>query len=68
MKGGGVLEMSEVLWFSPSGRKLEGSGVTPDQPVVTTVSDLQQRRDVAMQEADAILWRTASMAQRASRQ
>jgi len=68
MKGGGVLEMSEVLWFSPSGRKLEGSGVTPDQPVVTTVSDLQQRRDVAMREADAILWRTASMAQRASRQ
>jgi carboxyl-terminal processing protease len=68
MKGGGVLEMSEVLWFSPKGRKLEGSGVTPDQPVVPTVSDLQQRRDVAMQEADAILLRTASVAQRASRQ
>ena len=26
MKGGGVLEMSEVLWFSPKGRRLEGSG------------------------------------------
>jgi carboxyl-terminal processing protease len=68
MKGGGVLEMSEVLWFSPKGRKLEGSGVTPDQPVLPTVSDLQQRRDVAMQEADAILLRTAGVAQRASRQ
>jgi carboxyl-terminal processing protease len=68
MKGGGVLEMSEVLWFSPSGRKLEGSGITPDKPVTITVSDLQQRRDLAIQEADAILLRTASMAQRASRQ
>jgi carboxyl-terminal processing protease len=68
MKGGGVLELSEVLWFSPTGRKLEGSGITPDQPVTLTVSDLQQRRDVAVQEADAILLHTAGMAQRASRQ
>jgi carboxyl-terminal processing protease len=68
MKGGGVLEISEVLWFSPQGRKLEGAGVTPDEAVVPRVVDLQQRRDAAVQQADAILLREAGAAQRASRQ
>jgi carboxyl-terminal processing protease len=55
MKGGGVLEISEVLWFSPKGRKLEGGGIMPDEPVVTTVADLQQRRDPVIVEAEKTL-------------
>jgi len=41
-EGGGVLEMSEVLWFSPKGRKLEGTGIIPDQLVTPTMFDLQR--------------------------
>src|SRR5258708_31495652 len=59
MKGGGVLEMSEVLWFSPKGRKLEGTGIIPDKIVVPSVADLQRRRDTVLAEADKGLVRTA---------
>jgi carboxyl-terminal processing protease len=55
MKGGGVLEMSEVLWFSPKGRKLEGTGVLPDKTVIPTTADLQNKLDPALAEADKIL-------------
>jgi carboxyl-terminal processing protease len=59
MKGGGVLEMSEVLWFSPKGRKLEGTGIIPDKIVIPSVADLQRRRDPVLAEADKSLVRTA---------
>ena len=59
MKGGGVLEMSEVLWFSPKGRKLEGTGIIPDKIVVPSVADLQRRRDPVLAEADKSLVKTA---------
>jgi len=59
MNGGGVLEMSEVLWFSPKGRKLEGTGIIPDKIVVPSVADLQRRRDPVLAEADKSLMRTA---------
>jgi len=55
MKGGSVLEMSEVLWFSPKGRKLEGTGIIPDQVVVPTMIDLQRGRDTLVAEADKSL-------------
>jgi carboxyl-terminal processing protease len=55
MKGGSVLEMSEVLWFSPKGRKLEGTGIIPDKTVIPTVTDLQNKRDPALVEAEKIL-------------
>jgi len=55
MKGGGVLEVSEVLFFSPKGRKLEGDGVTPDTKVVPTIADLQQKRDAALAQAEQLL-------------
>jgi carboxyl-terminal processing protease len=55
MKGGGVLEMSEVLWFSPKGRKLEGTGIIPDKTVTPTAADLQEKRDPALAEAERIL-------------
>jgi carboxyl-terminal processing protease len=59
MKGGGVLEMSEVLWFSPKGRKLEGTGIIPDQVVTPTMFDLQRGRDAVLAEADKSLVKTA---------
>jgi carboxyl-terminal processing protease len=62
MKGGGVLEMSEVLWFSPKGRKLEGTGILPDETVAPTLSDLQQKLDPAIAAAEkALLQMTASV-------
>jgi carboxyl-terminal processing protease len=60
MKGGGVLEISEVLWFSPKGRKLEGVGIVPDEAVVPTVADLQHKRDPVMAEAERVLRQMAS--------
>jgi carboxyl-terminal processing protease len=55
MKGGGVLEMSEVLWFSPKGRRLEGTGILPDQTVVPTLKSLQRKEDPALEAADRAL-------------
>jgi carboxyl-terminal processing protease len=55
MKGGGALEMSEVLWFSPKGRRLEGAGVDPDEAVVPTVEDLRLRRDPVIAQAEKVV-------------
>ena len=55
MKGGGVLEISEVLWFSPKGRKLEGEGVIPDRIAVPTIASLSAKRDVVLQEGEKTL-------------
>jgi carboxyl-terminal processing protease len=59
MKGGGVLEMSEVLWFSPKGRKLEGTGIIPDELVAPTMFDLQRGRDAVLAAADKSLVKAA---------
>ena len=55
MKGGGVLEVSEILWFSPKGRKLEGQGIIPDRLAAPTIVSLQQRRDAVLEEGDKTL-------------
>jgi carboxyl-terminal processing protease len=55
MKGGGVLEVSQILWFTPKGRKLEGDGVIPDLTVAPTIADLQQKRDPALEAAEKLL-------------
>jgi carboxyl-terminal processing protease len=55
LKGGSALEMSEVLWFSPNGRKLEGAGVIPDEEVIPTVEDLRQKRDPVIAQAEKVL-------------
>jgi len=51
MKGGGVLEISEILWFSPKGRKLEGEGVIPDKFAAPTIASLQEKRDPVLDAA-----------------
>jgi carboxyl-terminal processing protease len=55
LKGGAVLEVSQVLWFTPKGRKIEGDGVIPDVVAFPTVSDLQQNRDVVLDAAEKLL-------------
>jgi carboxyl-terminal processing protease len=55
MKGGGVLEVSQILWFTPKGRKLEGEGVIPDIAVAPTIADLQAGRDPALEAAEKLL-------------
>jgi carboxyl-terminal processing protease len=55
MKGGSVLEISESMWMTPKGRKLEGAGVIPDKIVAPTIADLQQKRDPALAEAEKTL-------------
>lgn len=60
MKGGGVLEISEILWFSPKGRKLEGEGVIPDRVVVPTIASLSGKRDVVLEEGEKALHELAA--------
>jgi len=55
MKGGGVLEMSEVAWFSPKGRRLEGTGITPDEEILPSATDFQLKRDPALLQAEQVL-------------
>jgi carboxyl-terminal processing protease len=66
MKGGGVLELSEVLWISPKGRKLEGAGILPDETVAPTLSDLQLKHDPAIETAEKVLRESAPASRRAS--
>lgn len=55
VKGGGELYISELGYASPQGRKLEGVGVTPDKVVMLKLSDLRQRRDAWIEEAESFL-------------
>src|SRR5271155_1176533 len=55
MKGGGVLEISEILWFSPKNRRLEGEGVIPDKLAVPTIASLREKRDVVLEEGEKML-------------
>lgn len=62
MKGGGVLEISEILWFSPKGRKLEGEGVIPDRIIVPTIASLSAKRDVVLEAGEKALRELAAAA------
>jgi carboxyl-terminal processing protease len=55
MKGGGVLEISEVLWFSPKDRKLEGEGVIPDKIAVPSIAALRAGRDIVLAAGERVL-------------
>src|SRR5262249_23138691 len=60
MKGGGVLEISEVLWFSPKGRKLEGEGVIPDRDAAPTIASLREKHDIVLDEGEKALQQLAA--------
>jgi carboxyl-terminal processing protease len=55
VKGGGRLQWSRVLIRILKGNKIEGAGVTPDRIVPVTLTDLRQRRDAALEEAERML-------------
>lgn len=55
LKGGSVLEIGEVLWMTPKGRRLEGEGVIPDTEIAPTLSDLVQNRDPVLEQAELTL-------------
>jgi C-terminal processing protease CtpA/Prc len=55
LKDGGEVIISQTLWFSPHGRKLEGEGVIPDRSVAITFADLQQKRDPVLEEGERVL-------------
>jgi carboxyl-terminal processing protease len=55
LKGGGELAVSELGYMSPRGRRVEGTGVIPDEPVLITLSDLQSNRDSILLEAETAL-------------
>lgn len=48
---GGDLAVSEIGFVTAKGKTLEGSGVTPDNPIAATLTDVQSGRDVALEEA-----------------
>lgn len=66
MKGGGVLEISEVLWFSPKDRKLEGEGVIPDRGAVPTIAALREKRDLVLEAGEKMLQELATTKQAAT--
>lgn len=54
-KGGGRLLFSTRSYLTPSGRELEGVGVTPDVEVLLTLADLRSGRDAALEAAESLL-------------
>lgn len=54
-KGGGELRYSTRTYLTPSGRELEGVGVTPDVTVPLTLADLRAGRDAALEAAESLL-------------
>lgn len=55
MKGGGVLQISEMLFLSPKGRRLEGEGVIPDVAAAPTIASLRENRDVVLEAGEKTL-------------
>jgi len=55
LKGGGELAVSEYGYLSPRENSFEGTGVIPDRNVDLKISDLQARRDAALDEAERLL-------------
>lgn len=51
LKGGGDLAVSEIGFVTAKGKTLEGSGVTPDNLIAATLTDVQSGRDVALEAA-----------------
>jgi carboxyl-terminal processing protease len=52
VEGGGELAISELGYISPKGRRLEGSGVLPNEQVSLKIADLQRHRDATIEEAE----------------
>ena len=60
VRGGGQVDISEFAIVTGKGHKLEGLGVVPDVAVPLTLDDLSNHRDAALEEAVAILNKSAA--------
>jgi carboxyl-terminal processing protease len=60
VEGGGELAISELGYISPKGKRLEGSGVLPNEQVSLKIADLQRRRDATIEEAEQQLKSSAA--------
>lgn len=60
VKGGGEVDISEFAIVTGKGHKLEGTGVIPDVAVPLTLGDLRTHRDAALEQAVAILNKSAA--------
>jgi len=54
----GELQISELGYLSPKGRKLESVGIMPDKVVAATLADLRSQRDAWIEEAENFLKNT----------
>ncbi|HEV8492300.1 MAG TPA: S41 family peptidase, partial [Candidatus Angelobacter sp.] len=64
LKDGAMVTISQVLWFTPSGRKLEGEGVIPDKVVRQTLSEVIAKRDPVLDAGDQLLKEMSSSSPR----
>jgi C-terminal processing protease CtpA/Prc len=48
---GGALDISEMDYRTAGGRRLEGTGITPDEKITLDLLDVRSRRDRAMERA-----------------
>jgi carboxyl-terminal processing protease len=48
---GGALDISEMDYRTAGGRRLEGTGITPDEKITLDLTDVRSRRDRAMERA-----------------
>src|SRR5581483_3608812 len=66
LKGGSEVDISEFGVITAKGRRLEGTGITPDVPVPLTLRDLRQQYDATLREAVAILNSSTRLAESGS--
>lgn len=55
LKGGGDMTFSEFGFITAKGKKLEGSGITPDKFVLLNLKDIRAGRDAALEQAELFL-------------
>ena len=69
LEGHGALRLTTALYYTPSGRSIQGHGITPDQ-VVTLPKEQQVANAVVTYESDLFgsLKATGALAPRARRQ
>ena len=60
---GGVLDVSEFDYRTAAGRRLEGTGIKPDQLILTTRADIYSRYDRALEMAKRLLTEVKTVGQ-----